>query len=148
MVEAFGLGKVLEPVRAEIADLDGAPDGVEGGRRDQRLSAVGGGRDPRRQMGVEPEVAGAVGHDHARVQSHPHAQRSRPLGPGMVGEAALRLGRGRHGFRRIREDGDERVPFGVVDVAVVREDRAADDVVVGAYRLHPARLPQATGELG
>ena len=66
----------------------------------------------------------------------------------MVSEAALAWAAAATASRRIEKTATNASPSVWSTLAVVREDRAADDVVMGAYRLHPARLPQATGELG
>ena len=121
--DALGRAQVLQPVQAEVAHL-GA--GEVGGRlRQEHLAAVPGGRDPRRPMHVEPDVALVGPERFPRVQAHPHAHRA-------VRKRALRVGGGRDRVGRARKRDEERVAL-----------RVDLDPVVP-----PPGLPQRTAVLG
>ena len=67
-------GEVLQAMGAQR--LDGrrvADEGARGGGQ-QQLAAVRGGRDPRRAVDLQPEIAGRVALHVPDVQAHPHAQ--------------------------------------------------------------------------
>ena len=89
LVEALGLGKVLEPVLAQRPDA--RPRHERAGRlREQDLAAVSRVGDPRRAMDVEPDVRAARTARVPAVDAHPDAHVD-PFGPRVLARA--RVGR-------------------------------------------------------
>ena len=87
------------------------------------LPAVRGGRDPRRAVDVDPDVA-LVRHDRlAGVDAHAHADRARL-------ERVARVGGRGHGVRCARERDEERVALRVDLDAVVSRERISQGAAV------------------
>ncbi len=83
LVHALGRRQVLKPVGTEIAQPIGARES-RGRCRHQDLPAVTAGRDPRRAVHVDPDVALVVEERGAGVNSHSHSDRTRSeLFPGL-----------------------------------------------------------------
>ena len=113
--------QVLQPMQAEVAHIDAGK--VHGRLRQQHLPAVSGGRDPRRPVHVEPDVALIDSKRLARVQTHPHPHRA-------ARERELRVGRGGHRIGRTREGDEERVALRVDLDALVQLPGIAQRAVV------------------
>ena len=110
--ETLRRAQVLQPVQAEVAHI-GAGE-VRRRLRQEHLPPVPGGRDPRRPVHVEPDIALVRPERLAGVQPHPHAHRA-------ARKRALRVGGGGHGVGRAREGDEERVALRVdLDPVVLR----------------------------
>ena len=97
LVDALGIGEARELVDAEIACLVARGEG-RGGRREQDLSAVPRGRDPRGADEVDPDVSllAELGCSRVEPDAHTHVQPARPR---VVAQPALRLERRGDGAR-------------------------------------------------
>ena len=102
---------VLQPVIAQVDQDLLRAEQVPGRARDDDLTAVGGGGDPRRLMDVEAHVARVALLGLAGVDAHSDSD-GRP-GPRVRGERALRVGRRTDGAGRGREREEERVALRV-----------------------------------
>jgi hypothetical protein len=90
--------------------------------------------DASRPVDAESDVALAADGRLARVDPHAHAERA-PVGPCVLGEAALRRERGRHRVLCPTERDEERVPLRVDLVAAVFGERVTQDPLVIGERL-------------
>ena len=106
LIEALGLGQILQPVRAQFADRCLAVEEAPGRLGEHDLSPVRGSRDPRRAVDVEAHIA-LVGQDRlAGVDPHPHTDRA-------ARERVARLNSCCDGIGSAREGEEERVALGV-----------------------------------
>jgi hypothetical protein len=113
--------EVLEPMLAEPVEGDAsrqrARDAVRRRLGQEDLAAVGRSRDPGRAVNVGADVlAVAVERSVAGVEAHPDAQLD-PVGPRLGRQLPLGLDRGRDSRLDRREDREESVAFGLVEVA-------------------------------
>ena len=92
---------------------------------EKHLPTMTGAHDPRRTVHVDADIALVREQRLARVQAHPHPNRSRL-------ERVARLGRRGQGVRRLGEGDEERVALGVhLDATVTLESVAQDTTVLG-----------------
>ena len=98
--------------------------------RDEHLAAVAESADPRGPVDGQADVALAGRVRFARVQADPHSELD-AVGPLVLRERPLDLGRGAHGVLRARERHEKRVAL-VVDLlsTVLGEDRAQQPMVL------------------
>ena len=137
LVDALEVREPLEPVRAEIADLD-AGDERRRGRGEQDLTPVARRGDPRGADHVQPGVALLAELGHAGVQADPHLDDAlvRPVvvaDPRLAGE---RSGEGRLG---LLEDRGELVARRVDLCAAVGRDPLAEEPADVADQLRVRR---------
>jgi hypothetical protein len=76
LVDALWRRKVLQPVLAEVAKTAGV-DERRGGGGDEHLPAMAAGRDSRRSVHVDADVALLCQVGGAGVDAHPHPDRTR-----------------------------------------------------------------------
>ncbi len=138
---------VLEPVPAQVTH--GHPGGQPGLRKlpcrvgQHYLAAMRSGRDPRRPVHVEPDIAVLVPGRLTRVQAHPdpHGDAARPVMPGqgaLAGHAAADRIPGR------LEHDEKAVALGTQLPAPVGQERGAQQSPLRRQRLgvavsHPAQ---------
>ena len=123
--DPLGRAQVLQPVQTEVAHVRAGE--VRRRLRQEHLPAVPGGRDPRRPMHVEPDIAFVDQERLPRMQPHPHAHPAARKG-------CLRICSRRHSVRRAREDDEERVPLRVdLDSVVAAPGFSQDAVVLGQH---------------
>jgi hypothetical protein len=128
LVEMFGCGDVLEPVKAQTTErhpgrqpcLRQPPRLL----RHHHLAAVGRGRDPRRPVHVHPDESILVPDRLAGVQAHPDPDRH-AIRPGVPGQRALPGHAAAHRLANRGEHHEEAVPLGAHLLApAVAEGRA------------------------
>ena len=98
-------------------------------RRQEHLTAVAGGADPRRTVHVDPDVALLPDDRLSRVEAHPDAQVC-PVGPLVRGERLLRRDRGRDGVAGALEAEEERVALRVDLLTATGGELVADQAPV------------------
>jgi hypothetical protein len=152
-VQPLRLQEVLQPVQAKVsqprsgwqAPLDQRPGGV----REQDLTAVRRGGDPRGPVHVQPQVVVPAQGPLAGVQPHPDLHGD-PVGPGCRRELALGLGRRADGAGWRPEHREERVPLGGHFPTVALGDGGPEDGVVAVLDVpvpRPQPLQQPGGSL-
>ena len=104
--EPLGVRKVLQPMLAEVANLDLGVEEFARGSREQHLAAVARGADAGSAMDVDADVAFCGDGRSARVDAHPDVHRCR-------GERALRVVSGGHSIGCAGERYEEGVALGV-----------------------------------
>ena len=132
--EALGLGQVLEPVGAQVAQAPPthrviADEGARG-VRDDDLTAPAGGGDAGSPIDLEAAVVVADPVCGSAVDADAGLE-GVPDWPGLRTHRALD-GDGRRPRRRgrVREDREDGIALGADDLAVVRADGVADDVLM------------------
>ena len=129
LVDPLGRGQVLQPVLAEVAQPS-VLDERRGGGRDEHLAAVAAGRDARRAVHVDADVA-LLGRGAACPVWSPIRTR---IGP--TGQASRSPVRGRGERARRRREGDEEGVALRVDLdSAVRGERLAQDPAMLGERL-------------
>ena len=117
LVDALRGAEILEAVHAEVADV--RIHQRTGRLRQEHLSAVADGRDPRALVHVEADISLFGQLRLARVEPHPHAYRP-------VGKCALAVCSGSDSVRRAGERDEERVTLCVDFDALVLGERRAE----------------------
>ncbi|MDQ2981461.1 MAG: hypothetical protein M3R26_03925 [Actinomycetota bacterium] len=135
LVEADRRAQVLEPVLAEVAEVERLVQQLAGGLREQHLSPVSSRGDPSGAVDVDPNVVLASYCRGPGMYSHPHAHLL-VLRPGLFCQPALGLGGGSEGIVRTTESAEEGVALGVDLDAGVGLDRLSEDPVVALEQLH------------
>lgn len=116
--DVLSVQKVLEPVPAEVADVDVLAKEGAGLLRQQHLATVSARRDPRGTVHVDAYVA-LVGEQRlSGVEPHAHLHRS-------ARECTLSLGRCGDGTARRSECVEKRVALGIDLYAIVRSEYPA-----------------------
>ncbi len=155
--DPFGRGQVLEPMLGQVAKAHALgqilshEDACGIGQQD--LPAVSGGRDPGGTVDVDPDVVVAAEAPLASVQAHPDPEAG-AVRPGCGMQLALGAGGGLDGLDCRWKHREERVALRTDLNAVVRGDRAAQDlgmggqevVVVKSERRQQAGRPLDVGE--
>ena len=114
--------EVLQSVHAEVARVSAGEIGCR--LREKHLASVSRGRDPRRPVDVDPDVALARSERLPGVQ--PHSDANRP-----AGERALCIRSRRHSVGCASEGDKERIALGVdLDPFVSQPDRTKLAVVL------------------
>src|SRR5262249_13214292 len=121
--------EILEPMDAEVAQLEALVQQRTGGLGEQNLPAVAGVHHAGRFVDVEPHVAALRQAGLTRVQADSHANLV-PARPLLLGERALRLARRGRGVVRGGEDGEGRVAFAAGVETVVAVEGAPDEAPV------------------
>jgi hypothetical protein len=135
LVQPDRLAEILEPVLAEIAEVDRRVEQVPRRLREENLTAVRDGGDPRRAHDVDPDVAVTGEPRLAGVDPDPDPERGRR-------ERILRLPSRRDGVTGARECDEERVSLRIdLDARVARHHLPKEPAVL---RQH---LPVGVAEL-
>ena len=116
--------QVAQAVLTEVAPDHAVIQQRFGRRRQQHLSTVPRGHDPRRAIHRRTEIVPVAFLHLARVQPHPHANQR------MIGQTRLRLHRRIDAVRRARERRRESIATCREHVPTVRFDRATHDAVM------------------
>ena len=125
--DPLGFRKVLEPVLAQVAQLERRVGRVGRRPREQHLAAVPGRRDAGGAVHVDARVPLGRAQGRPGVQPHAHAHRA-------VGQPPLRLHGRRHRVAGPWEDDEEGIALGVhLDAAVARERLSEDTAVLGQH---------------
>ncbi len=132
LVQMLGSGEVLQTVLAEVANGGVGGEELPGRLGDDDLPAVRGGRDPRRAVDVDPDVALVRRLWLTGVDSDAHAD-------GAALERVARVGGRRHCVRCAREGNEERVALRVDLDAVVSRERFSQGAAVLREEIRVAR---------
>ena len=127
MVEPLRLGKVLQPVLAQVAQLPAARQG-SGRGGDKHLPAVAGRGDPGRSVHIEADIPLLAQVRRPRVDANPHPDRA-------GGELFHRLRSGPHCPRSCGERDEERVSLRIDLCSAVSTERLAQDAAMLRERM-------------
>ena len=106
LVQPLRLREILEPVQAEVTDLELLTDELPCGLREEHLPAVAGGADAGAAGDVETDVARLGDPRLAGVDADPNPER-------VCSEGPLHVHGRRDRVARTREGGEERLPLRV-----------------------------------
>jgi hypothetical protein len=139
LVEVKGLGQVLQPVLAEVVQLERRVDQIARRLREENLAAVPHGGDARSADDVDTDVAVVGQRGLAGVNANPDPER-------RLREGELRLVSGCDGVCDAREGDEERVPLRIhLDPAVPHECVPQQPPMLGErVRVAGAELLQQT----
>ena len=125
--DPLGLRKILEPVLAQIAQLERRVGRVGRRPREQHLAPVPGRRDAGGTVHVDARVPLGRAQGRPRVQPHAHAHRA-------AGQPQLRLHRRRHRVAGPWEHDEKGIALGVdLHAGVARERLSEDPAVLGQH---------------
>jgi len=139
-----GAGCRRRGAEVDEVDADRRIEQTRGERRHDDLATVGRAHQARGVVDRWAEVVAVALVDLAGVHAHAHAEIDR-LRPRLGAECQLRVDRGRHRVAGAGEHRAQAVTAGGEHMAVGREDRLAQDLVVADQRLTHLggmRIPQ------